>query len=104
MLLTTGAGYQSLGPELSPLLVSLKNLAEKAGLEGVAIALPIPGKRERSGTTEFQRQTLTEGAMGRSAFINITLYAGFDHEIALPNYTGIAENFALMVWRNPEFD
>ena len=115
MLLTAGAGHQSLGPELSPLLVSLKNLTMKAGLEGVAIALPFPGKRERSGTTEFQRQTLTEGAkdfgrpylsgsMGPSASINIALYAGFDHEIALPNYTGITEHFALMVWHNPEFD
>ncbi len=112
MLLTAGAGHQSLGPELSPLLDSLKTLAEQAGLEGVAIALPFPGKRERSGTTEFQKQALEEGAkdwghprlfgaMGQSASINVALSDGFNHQIALPNYAGRSKHFALMVWRNP---
>ena len=112
MLLTAGAGHQSLGPELSPILVSLKTLAEQAGLEGVAIALPFPGKRERSGTTEFQKKALEEGAkdwghphlsgaMGPSASINVALSDEFNHRIALPNYAGKFKHFALMVWRNP---
>lgn len=112
MLLTAGASHQSLARELSPLLVSLKALVEQAGLDGVAIALPFPGKRERSGTTEYQKLALEEGAkdsgrprlsgaMGPSASINVALSDGFNHQIALPNYVGISKHFALMVWRNP---
>lgn len=112
MLLTAGAGQQSLAQELSPLLVSLKTLVEQAGLDGVAIALPFPGLRERSGTSVFQKQVLEEGpkksgrpglpgALGASATINVALSDGFNHQVALPNYVGTYRHFALMVWRNP---
>ena len=112
MLLTAGAGHQSLGTELAPLLMSLKALAKQTGLKGVAIALPFPGLRDRSGTTEFQKQCLDEGgkkfgrphllgAIGPSASINVALYKGFHHQTALPDYTGSSTHFALMAWRNP---
>ncbi len=112
MLITVGAGHQSLGPELSPLLTTLKSLALRNRLDGVAVALPFPGKRERSGTTSFQRERLEEGAgqwglahylsgaMGPAKSINIALKEGFDHHIALPNYVSRSDHFALMVWRN----
>ncbi|WP_107496814.1 hypothetical protein [Thalassobius sp. I31.1] len=113
MLLTADAGHQSLSPELAPLLRALKALAIQENLEGVAIALPFPGKRERSGTTEFQKQCLLEGrrvdgqpylsgTMGPSESINVALLEGFEHLIALPEYIERANHFALLVWHNPE--
>ena len=113
MLLTCGAGHQSLGPELSPLLEGMKTLAVQVGLAGVAVALPFPGLRERSGRTLHQRQCFEEGAQhrggagrlvgvtGSGVSINVAFDAGFTHQIALPNYTGGPKHFALMVWRNP---
>jgi len=112
MLLTVGAGHQSLVRELSPLLISLKTLVEQTGLDGLAIALPFPGLRERSGTTEYQKQAFEKGAqksgrprlpgaLGSFASINVALSDGFNHQIALPNYVGTSRHFALMVWRNP---
>ncbi|MBI1493604.1 hypothetical protein [Halocynthiibacter styelae] len=112
MLLTADAGHQSLSPELSPLLRALKALAIQENLEGVAIALPFPGKRERSGTTEFQKQCLLEGRgvdgqpylsgiMGPSETINVALREGFEHLIALPDFLERASHFALLVWHNP---
>jgi hypothetical protein len=110
MLLTAGPGHNSLGPELSPLLQALKTVAGQFALDGIAIALPFPGFRDRSGTTDFQRQCLVDesgdphrphlSAMGPSASINVALNKGFSHEIALPDFTGGHRHFALMVWRN----
>ncbi|NVK15626.1 MAG: hypothetical protein HWE35_15755 [Rhodobacteraceae bacterium] len=114
MLLTAAPGHQSLGPELWPLLASLKSLAVSQGLEGLAVALPFPGYRERSGTAAFHRQCLADGirktgrphleTMGPSVTINIALQMGFRHEAALPGYLGNHRNFALMVWRTGDAD
>lgn len=100
---TAGPGHAHLSEEIGPLLTSLQELAVKLNLQGVAFPTRFSGLRDRSGTTEFQRSTIDDkNSLERSGLrpLGIAAYAGFEHEIALPNYLGDAKHFAMMVWRN----
>ncbi|MEX0305282.1 MAG: hypothetical protein AB3N24_22925 [Leisingera sp.] len=102
LLLTAGPGHASLLHELVPLLDALNGLAVQAGLTGVAFAAPFPGKRNRSGTTDFQRSCFEDPRNMihlAGSVIGCAEIAGFRHELALPNYLGHCRHFALLTWR-----
>ncbi len=102
---TAGPGHAHVSKEIGPLLVSLQELAVRLKLQGVAFPTRFSGFRERSGTTEFQRTTIDDkGSLERSGLrpLGIAFQAGFEHEIALPNYLGDGKHFAMMVWRNEQ--
>ncbi|MEP2892475.1 hypothetical protein [Tateyamaria sp.] len=99
---TAGPGHAHVTKEIGPLLIALQNLAVKQGLAGVAIATQFPGRRERSGTTPFQRSCIDDPHDQVRSGLNptgIAYHAGFRHCLALPNYLGDGRHFALMVWR-----
>ena len=98
---TAGPGHAHLSNEVGPLLAALQGLAKQLDLSGVAVALRFPGYRERSGTTPFQRACIDDQHnQVRSGLnpIGVAYYQGFRHHLALPNYLGDGQHFALMVW------
>lgn len=103
---TAGPGHAHVSVEIGPLLVALQEMAVALNLKGVAFPAPFPGFRERSGTSKFQCSTIEESySPVRSGLhpIGIAVDAGYQHEIALPNYLDNGKHFALMAWRNEQF-
>ncbi len=105
LVYTEGPGHAHVSREIGPLLVSLQELTVRLNLQGVAFPTRFSGFRERSGTSEFQRSTIDDKrSLERSGLrpLCIAFDAGFEHEIALPNYLGDGKHFAMMVWRNEQ--
>lgn len=99
---TAGPGHAHLSHEIGPLLTALQEQCSKLELAGIAFPVRFSGHRERSGTDEFQRSIIDDQhSQERSGLrpLGIAYYIGFRHQLALPNYLGVARHFALMVWK-----
>ncbi len=98
---TAGPGHAHLSHEIGPLLTALQQQCSELELAGIAFPVRVSGLSERSGTDEFQRSKIDDpSSFDRSGLrpLGIAYYLGFRHLLALPNYLGDAQHFALMCW------
>jgi hypothetical protein len=105
LMITAGPGHCPLMHPLLPLVRAMVKLAREKDMKGVALPVPFPGYRPRSGTTEYQREILfgPENLQSNSLhLIGVACYEGLNHELALPAYLQGSRHAALMTWRNPD--